>query len=376
MFEPLVLFDAALRGMVAALLLLAAGLMLRDRPRLPAAQAGALLTLGLVVQVFSSAPNFEQRVSCAAQSPLVGISVANAVLFWLFVRTLFDDDFRWRLWHAVVWALALAVGMLNCSMITGAPEWVTLLLRVLLRAVPLAAALLAVHAALQHWRDDLVEARRRLRVFVLVAGVAYTLLQLGLRLSAPQGRLSDGAALLDMAGLLVIAAGVSWRLLRLASTELFPALARTLPSTDAIAMPAPSSPADDAEDTSPPPLPPPDAAELRLAEALHKLMHRDRAYRSENLTVAALATMLSVPEYRLRRHINQRLGHRNFSAYVNGLRLDEAKAALADPARRDLPVLTIALTSGFQSIGPFNRAFKALTGLTPSEFRKENIADS
>jgi len=51
-----------------------------------------------------------------------------------------------------------------------------------------------------------------------------------------------------------------------------------------------------------------------LAKALHVLMRQDRAYRSENLTVGALATMLSVPEYRLRRHINQRLGHRNFNA--------------------------------------------------------------
>ena len=102
----------------------------------------------------------------------------------------------------------------------------------------------------------------------------------------------------------------------------------------------------------------------------------DRAYRTEDLTVAGLATLLSVPEYRLRRLINQRLGHRNFNAYVNGYRLEEARVALADPARRDLPILTIALDAGFQSIGPFNRAFKAGTGLTPGEFRREKLADS
>jgi AraC-like DNA-binding protein len=369
---PFMLADAALRGMVVALLLLAAGLMLRDRPRLPVAQAGALLTLGLVMQVFSSAPTFEQGVSCAAQSPLVGIAVANAVLFWLFVRALFDDDFRWQPWHAVVWGLAFVVGVLNCNLVTGAPTWVTVLLRILLRIVPVAGALLAIHAAARHWREDLVEARRRLRVFVLVTGVAYTLMQLGLRLSSPDGRLSDGAALVDVAALLVVAVGVAWRLLRLASTELFPAATGTLQPAQDMPPPGRASPADDA---GPPPLSPPDAAEQRLAEALRALMGHERAYRAENLTVAALAAMLSVPEYRLRRHINQRLGHRNFNAYVNGLRLDEAKAALADPAQRNLPVLTIALTAGFQSIGPFNRAFKAATGKTPTEFRKENIAD-
>jgi hypothetical protein len=36
--------------------------------------------------------------------------------------------------------------------------------------------------------------------------------------------------------------------------------------------------------------------------------------------------------------INQRLGHRNFSSFVNGYRLAEATAALADPAQADVPV--------------------------------------
>jgi len=105
-------------------------------------------------------------------------------------------------------------------------------------------------------------------------------------------------------------------------------------------------------------------------------MVEQRAYRSDDLSLTSLAARLAVPEYRLRRLINQRLGYRNFNAFINGFRLDEVRAALTDPARRELPVLTIALDSGFQSIGPFNRAFKAATGLTPTEFRKENLANS
>ena len=52
------------------------------------------------------------------------------------------------------------------------------------------------------------------------------------------------------------------------------------------------------------------------------------------------------------------------------------RAALRDPAKRDLPILTLALEAGFQSIGPFNRAFKTATGLTPTEFRQQKLADS
>ena len=39
-------------------------------------------------------------------------------------------------------------------------------------------------------------------------------------------------------------------------------------------------------------------------------------------------------------------------------------------------MLTIALDAGFQSIGPFNRAFKADTDLTPTEFRRAALADT
>ena len=68
--------------------------------------------------------------------------------------------------------------------------------------------------------------------------------------------------------------------------------------------------------------------------------------------------------------INQRLGHRNFAAYLNGYRLAEVRAALADPAQRDVPILTMALDAGFGSLAPFNRAFRDSEGMTPSEYRE------
>jgi AraC-like DNA-binding protein len=37
-----------------------------------------------------------------------------------------------------------------------------------------------------------------------------------------------------------------------------------------------------------------------------------------------------------------------------------------------VPNITIAMDAGFQSLGPFNRAFKALTGVTPTEYRRLN----
>jgi AraC-like DNA-binding protein len=124
---------------------------------------------------------------------------------------------------------------------------------------------------------------------------------------------------------------------------------------------------------TPPPAAPGDAQEASWLDALRVLMDVHKIYREEGFGIALLASRLGLPEYRLRRLINQRLGHRNFTDFVNLYRLAEAMAALSDPGQAQVPILTIALDAGFQSIGPFNRAFKAHAGLTPSEFRRREL---
>lgn len=355
---PLTLLDAALRGMLLALLLTVAVVLWRERRGSVAARAGVALALGQCVQAIGATPWVEANLAFAWQAPLISIAVANVVLFWIFVRALFDDEFVPGRMHALAWAGVAGLSLANCTLAATAGAWPLRELTVgVQRAVPLLFAVLAAQAAATCWRDDLVEGRRRLRVFILVTGVAYTLVMLAARLLSPQGRLSPTLALLDVIAMLLIVAVIAARLLRLGPSELFP----VVPPAAVAAPPAP---------------PVPDAAEDRLAQELERLMTQERAYRDENLSITSLAARLGVPEYRLRRLINQRLGHRNFSAFVNGHRLAEARAALADPRRRDLPVLSIALESGFQSIGPFNRAFKAATGLTPTEFRREKLAET
>ena len=103
-------------------------------------------------------------------------------------------------------------------------------------------------------------------------------------------------------------------------------------------------------------------------------MEHDKVYREEGLSIGGLAGKLAIPEHGLRRLINQRLGYRNFNAFLNFYRLDDVMAALADPAQEAVPILTIALDAGFQSLGPFNRAFKTQTGMTPSEFRRLQLS--
>ena len=374
---PLTLLDAAMRGTVLALLLLLAAVLLRERPRLPLAQVAVALALGLCVQVVSSMPLFEAQVPGAWRAPLVAVSVGNAVVFWVFAQALFDDEFRWRPLHALAWSAVAAVSALNCAVMAQTSSVFASLSFGLQRAAPLLFAALAALAAASQWRADLIEGRRRLRAFILVTGVVYTLAMLAARLGSPRGQLSAAMAMADAAVLLIIVAVVAWRLLGLGGSPFGAQLFAAAPA--AWVAGRAEKVCKDAPDRVPAQTPAPaapDPAEDRLADTLRRAMVDERVYRSEELSVASLAARLAVPEYRLRRLINQRLGHRNFNAFVNGYRLADAREALADPARRELPVLTIALDAGFQSIGPFNRAFKAATGLTPTEFRREKLVDS
>ena len=116
---------------------------------------------------------------------------------------------------------------------------------------------------------------------------------------------------------------------------------------------------------------PPDLtpSETVLHDKLTSAME-DGAWRETGLTISALADQLDTPEHRLRALINQRLGYRNFSAFLNRHRIAEARARLADRALVDIPVLTIAMDLGYNSLPTFNRAFRSETGTSPSEFRR------
>jgi AraC-like DNA-binding protein len=104
-------------------------------------------------------------------------------------------------------------------------------------------------------------------------------------------------------------------------------------------------------------------------------MTADRLWRQEGLTLAKLASRLDSPEYKLRLLINGRLGHRNFTEFINGFRVEAAKALLADDHSR-MNVAQVAYEVGFSSLAPFNRVFKEVTGVTPTQWRKGMLIKS
>jgi len=100
---------------------------------------------------------------------------------------------------------------------------------------------------------------------------------------------------------------------------------------------------------------------------LKKVMEEDGVFRQEGLTIRILAERVGSPEHKLRQLINSELGFKNFNAFLDHYRIREAQQALTDPARAHLGIAQIAYEVGYRSLATFNRAFKDLTGRTPTD---------
>jgi len=111
-----------------------------------------------------------------------------------------------------------------------------------------------------------------------------------------------------------------------------------------------------------------DADDARLARALRHQLEVLEVYREPELKVMDLARRLDTPEHRLSRLIVRGLGEGNFNRMINRHRIAYACRRLSEPGT-DATVLDISLDSGFASLGPFNRAFKASMGCTPTAYR-------
>jgi AraC-like DNA-binding protein len=342
-------FDLASRAATVAMLLVLAAALLRDFRNVVAGRLAVAFALGSAAHALTSGVGATAPVSIW-HAPLIALSTGNVVVFWLFTRALFDDAFKLRRWHGLVWIAVTAFSFVNCMWI--APLASARVAIVVVHLLVFGFIALAVMQTISNWSADLVEPRRRVRVFIVSAAAIYGGLNALLQIVISGAEAAVIANTVNAALLACVTAAIFLAMIRVAVDDLFPtSVVVAQPSAAAIAP-----------DTN--------AVDQKLVDALTRLMADERIYRHDNLTIGTLATKLSIPEYKLRRLINQRLGYRNFNVFLNNHRIEEAKAALADPTQAEVPVITIAMDAGFQSLGPFNRAFKAITGVTPSEYRR------
>lgn len=339
------------RGGTLALLALWSWLLWRDSREQLAARCAMAMNAGIVCYLVVTIV-WEQE---AAPLGLIFSVAAGTTpsLFWLFAKTWFSDQTRLHRRDLIIVTLWI-VNVVAMQLTFRAWPEAAIYPALMFRSGMFAFGLTGLWHAWRGREGDLIESRRRLRfwlivtvgLYVLAIGIAEPLVYQG---GAPREILSL------IAGSIVFSTlGLCGAMLVSRRSDLFgpePGRVSGAPVSFLVA--------DDP-----------------LAQRLLTHMQHERAYRDEGLTIAALAAQLGEQEYRLRRTINQSLGHRNFAQFLNSYRLTEVKAALADPAQREVPILTMAIDAGFGSLGPFNRAFKEGEGLTPSEYRARALADS
>jgi AraC-like DNA-binding protein len=325
--------DNLLRGVAAGGFTVSGAVLALAPVRAPARWIGVAFFLCAIGHVLDN----DAALRGAAEHVNIAVWLLSALgpaTFWLFTTVLFTDERAFPPLRLVPVAVSLALSLAASASPAAHIAYVAF------------SAALVVHAFFviwQGWKGDLVERRRMLRAPVLAAGAAYVLIvavgEFGHVVGLPvqTGPLFQAFAL----ALLSLAAGLT--LLRV-DAELFGPSIAARPEKSAA-----------------------DPADTMLLAGLERVLSEEEIWRRENLTIGTLATHLAVPEHRLRRLINGALGYRNFAALINERRIAAAKTALAANPRE--PVSAIAFALGYGSLGPFNRAFKDATGLTPTAWR-------
>ncbi len=348
------LTEAWVRGGAISVLALLAVLIARDAGRTASGKVTATFVAGVACYVLCSDPRIVDPHNLWI-TPLIAVCLGNNAVFWLAARALFRDDFRLRAGHAAVWLTFVALGAIGLYAPVAS---LSLIARIVFSLTSAGLVVASLGQALIGRRDDLVEARRRFRKVFVAAAALYIAAIIGVELALGGEPAPDLVNRANAIGLAVIATAFAVPLLGVRMDGIF--AAQPFPPDAIPASPAPAIGAEDA----------------KLLVALAQLMDHDRLYREADLTISALAQRLSVPENRLRLLINRGLGHRNFNDYLNAYRLKEVAGALGAPDQAEVSIATIAFDAGFGSLGPFNRAFKAAFGMTPTAFRRRQAAES
>jgi AraC-like DNA-binding protein len=274
-------------------------------------------------------------------------AIGIPVLFWWLSRAIFEDHFRFRA-SLLIWFLILLIPHLNFFLDNMVPgSTFRQLSAVVARLASLAFVLAGLHTALRTKRGDLVDARIRFRNIFL--GITAALIGITLIVEIIS---------IDRETIIILQV--------LQRSSIFSITLYFLLSTFGIRpgfffKEIPKSKSQSIEDP-------------QLSTKLQTLMEQQKVYKKEGLTIGQLAELMNEQEYRLRRLINGQLGFRNFNDFLNQYRVNEACETLSDPALGKKTILEIAYDLGYQSIGPFNKAFKDLKGTTPTAYRKSQVS--
>jgi AraC-like DNA-binding protein len=105
---------------------------------------------------------------------------------------------------------------------------------------------------------------------------------------------------------------------------------------------------------------------------LKTYLKEQESYLKPDLTIAGLAKEMNMDKKELSQLINRHMGQ-NFYNLINDYRVQKASTIFSDNSQNHLTILEVLYRVGFNSKSSFNQAFKKSTGLTPTEYRKNQL---
>lgn len=272
---------------------------------------------------------------------------SNSFLLWMFCRSLFSERAKFNGLHFSLWGVSQLVSyMIYFCFPAALFQWgkgfqeFEFIRKLLPQGIYLGFILAAIVASQKEARVDLVSSRIKLRRAFLAVVAFYGVLICAAEVLLQGQPASQGMNTLHYSILLVLVG------LFFLEVQAHPDLFQ---ESDQGAKPVSGS--------SP------------LAKDLSHWVDAEKVYLQEGLTIGQLAQKMRTQEYLLRACINKEQGFRNFNDFLNHFRVREACDRLrCEPG---LPIFNLSLELGYGSLAPFNRAFKAKVGKTPSQYRSE-----
>jgi AraC-like DNA-binding protein len=270
-------------------------------------------------------------------------AISIPVLFWLLSRAIFDDHFKFKP-LLLVWFLIIIIAHFD-FFLSGVIQWPGFdpLASIVARLTSLGFVMAGLYTALRTKRADLIDSRIRFRNIFIIITAALIGVTLIVEVVSIDRDTVTVLQVLQRSSIFAITLYFLISTFEIRSGFFFKEIPKAkVPSVD----------------------------DPQISAKLQALMEQQKVYKTEGLTIGALAGLMNEQEYKLRRLINSQLGFRNFNDFLNQYRVNEACEILSDPAQARKTILEIAYELGYQSIGPFNKAFKELKGTTPTAYRK------
>ena len=109
-----------------------------------------------------------------------------------------------------------------------------------------------------------------------------------------------------------------------------------------------------------------------IKRALTLLMTEEKLFTNQNLNVNEVAEELGISRQKLSEVLNIHMGLR-FQDLLNQYRTEEFIKYLQQESYANYTMFGIAMEAGFSSKSSFNATFKKVTGLTPSQYKKQHL---